>query len=919
MRGTKDGYRIKSVQITNDLRSSGARVSGSGTAAKIVGYGKATVLTLTLVLEHATKGEKTLSDAAFEIRKMPVPVDLSWREQRKLYSAAGEISNAELLSGLIGTTTGYRIKTVSISDAGGTGARVSRSGTGAKIVGYTKAGTLTLSIVFEHDTKRDKNITGGKFEITSIAAPRDLRWVRQSKAYVVSGEISNADLLRGLVGTKAGYRIKSVQITDASSSSGASVSGSGTAAKIIGYDRAVTLTLSIVFEHDTKADKTITGAVFEIRKMVAPRDLRWVRQSKAYRASGEISNFELLSGLGGAKDGYRIKSVQITRDSSRSGARKVGNGTAAKIVGYSKPTVLTLTLVFEHDAKADKTITAAFEIIKSSAPTLNWRRQSEVYSVRGELTNAELLGGVTGTKDGYRIRSVQITNDSSSSGARVSGSGTTAKIDSYTKATILTLTLVLEHDTKVDVTLTGKVYEIAKTRGETLTFSRREKSLIGGSFSTSEILAGVGGTKTGYTLKEIRGLNPGGVVTVNGTKPNLSLVMNRAGSFTATLVLEHDIKADATITGAAFKIKTTWSKLYGGSGRDIALSVVQTSDGGFAVGGYTTSKGLGYSDMWLLKLNALGNLTWDKTFGSSGADAIYSMLQMSDGSFALGGYTGHRNYGSLLKVSTSGNKIWEKHFGEIYTSLTRAPLVQTSDGGFAVAGAKIHSGSGGSRDFWVAKLDASGNKIWEKTFYPKLAMHDEATSIVQTSDGGFAVVGNTATSNDVWVLKLNATGDMIWNKTVGTSGSDKAKSIVQTSDGGFAIAGVSGEKGFVLKLNATGDKIWDKTLGNATLESKLMSVVQTSDGQLTVAGDIQSRTFAYRDYWILKLDISSGNKIWEKRHGIGPSGAADEGIQEELFSMVQTSDGGFVLCGFRRITSGNQDCWILKLDENGDL
>ncbi len=769
---------------------------------------------------------------------------------------------------------------------------------------------MTLSIVFEHDTKRDKNITGGKFEITSIAAPRDLRWVRQSKAYVVSGEISNADLLRGLVGTKAGYRIKSVQITDASSSSGASVSGSGTAAKIVGYDRAVTLTLSIVFEHDTKADKTITGAVFEIRKMVAPRDLRWVRQSKAYRASGEISNFELLRGLGGAKDGYRIKSVQITRDSSSSGARVSGNGTAAKIGSYTKITVLTLTLVFEHDAKTDKTIMgAAFEIIKGSAPTLNWRRQSEVYSVRGELTNAELLGGVTGTKDGYRISSVRITNDSSSSGARVSGIGTAAKIDSYTKATILTLTLVLEHDTKVDVTLTGKVYEIGKTGGETLTFSRREKSLIGGSFSTSEILAGVGGTKAGYTLKEIRGLNPGGVVTVNGTKPNLSLVMNRAGIFTATLVLEHDIKADATITGAAFKIKTTWSKLYGGSAIDVATSIVQTSDGGFAVGGFTYSKGLGGSDMWLLKLNALGNLTWDKTFGSSNNDVIYSMLQMSDGSFALAGNTGA--HGSLLKVSTSGNKIWEKDLGEIYPSITETPLVQTSDGGFAIAGAKVSLS--GDRDFWVGKLDASGNKIWEKTFSPKLSMHDEAQSIVQTSDGGFAVVGNTATSNDIWVFKLNATGDMIWNKTVGSTGSDEATSIVQTSDGGFAIVGSSNKSPWVLKLNATGGKTWENTL-NSTKVGELNSVVQTSDRNLVVAGHIEPTTFSFRDYWILKLDISSGNKIWEKRHG--------NNREEKMFSMVQTSDGGFVLCGQRLIPSridANNDYWILKLDENGDL
>ncbi len=114
----KHGYTIKTVTI-NDAGGTGARVSGMGTTAKIVGYTRAGNLTLTLVFEHATKAQKTLSNATFEIRKMSVPDDLTWRKQNKVYSAGGEISNAELLNGLSGTKTGYRIKTVTINDAGG--------------------------------------------------------------------------------------------------------------------------------------------------------------------------------------------------------------------------------------------------------------------------------------------------------------------------------------------------------------------------------------------------------------------------------------------------------------------------------------------------------------------------------------------------------------------------------------------------------------------------------------------------------------------------------------------------------------------------------------------------------------------------------------------------------------------------------
>ncbi len=590
VRGTKDGYRIKTVQITNDSGGSGARVSGTGTAAKIVDYGKATTLTLTLVLQHATKAQKTLSNAVFEIRKMPVPADLTWRKQNKVYSAGGEISNTALLNGLSGTKTGYRIKTVTISNKAGTGARVSGNGTSAKIVSYTKAGTLTLSIVFEHDTKEDKNITGAEFEITKMPVPVDLTWRKQSKPYSDRGEISNAELLNGLTGTKTGYTIKSVTITHKNGTS-ATVSGSGTAAKIVGYRKAGTLTLSIIFEHDTKADKTINNAKFEITKGAAPSNLSWGKQSKPYSDRGEISNAELLNGLGGTKTGYRIKSVQITSDSGSSGASVSGNGTAAKIAGYTKITVLTLTLVFEHDTKADKTIGGAqFEITKGAAPSdLTWRKQSKAYSAGGEISNAALLNGLSGTKTGYRIRSVRITSDTSTSGASVSGSGTTAKITGYTKMTVLTLTLVFEHDAKADKTFTGAEFEITKMAAPVdLSWVKQSKLYSSsGEISNAEILAGVNGTKVGYRIKSVQitsdSESSGASVSGLGTAAKI-INYSKGTTLTLTLVLEHDMKADKTISNAEFQILSVftggvWKTSEGGDGKTYQIITVSNASG----------------------------------------------------------------------------------------------------------------------------------------------------------------------------------------------------------------------------------------------------------------------------------------------------------------------------------------------------
>ncbi len=569
MRGTKTGYRIKSVQITNDSGGSGARVSGSGTAAKIVGYGKATILTLTLVLQHATKAEKTIRGAQFEITKMIAPINLNWVKQLKTYRSGEEISNFELLSGLEGSKVGYRIKSVAItSDSSSSGARVSGSGTVAKIVNYSKATILTLTLVFEHDTKADKTITGAQFEITSGDVP--LSWSRQSKVYSVSGEISNAELLGGVRGTKDGYRIKTVQITGDSSSSGARVSGSGTTAKIVGYGKATILTLTLVLQHATKAEKTLSNVAFEIRKMPVPVDLSWRKQSKVYRSSGEISNAELLRGLSGTKTGYRVKTLTIS-DSRGTGARVLGNGISAKIVGYTKVGTLTLSIVFEHDTKEDKNITGAeFEITKASAPRLTWTKQTKPFSSGGEITNTNLLAGVTGSgKTGYTIKTVNITN-TNGTGARVSGSGRAAKITSYTKVGTLTLTLVLAHDTKDDVTLRNAQFEITKASAPRLSWTKQTKPFSSsGEITNTDLLAGVTGSgKNGYTIKTVT------ITSTNGTGASVSGVGRAAkitsytkiGTLMLTLVLAHDTKNDVTLRNAQFEIakasapRLSWTK-----------------------------------------------------------------------------------------------------------------------------------------------------------------------------------------------------------------------------------------------------------------------------------------------------------------------------------------------------------------------
>jgi len=133
-----------------------------------------------------------------------------------------------------------------------------------------------------------------------------------------------------------------------------------------------------------------------------------------------------------------------------------------------------------------------------------------------------------------------------------------------------------------------------------------------------------------------------------------------------------------------------WSRTYGGAGQEVAYAVVETSDGGYAIAGYTNSSGAGYDDFWLVKTDAYGNMEWNQTYGGVGSERAYSLVVTSDGGFALAGG------GLLVKTDVYGNMEWNRTIGGSIRS-----LVETSDGGYAIAGTK-------NDDFWLAKTDEYG-------------------------------------------------------------------------------------------------------------------------------------------------------------------------------------------------------------------
>ncbi len=260
-----------------------------------------------------------------------------------------------------------------------------------------------------------------------------------------------------------------------------------------------------------------------------------------------------------------------------------------------------------------------------------------------------------------------------------------------------------------------------------------------------------------------------------------------------------------------------WQRTLGGTGNDAGYAIQQTNDGSFIVAGRTFSNNgdvsgnHGASDIWIIKLDGSGTMLWNKTFGGSVEDESKSIQQTSDGGYIVAGYTFSNNGDVLdnngasdlwvIKLDAIGTLQWQKTFGGTSTDIATS-IQQTSDAGFIVAGYTSSnngdvSGSHGGLDYWVLKLDAIGTLQWQKTLGGTST--DIATSVHQTSDAGFIVAGQTDSNNgdiinnhgntDVWIVKLEANGVLQWQKTLGGFSSEGAMAVEQTTDAGYIIAG----------------------------------------------------------------------------------------------------------------------------------
>lgn len=361
---------------------------------------------------------------------------------------------------------------------------------------------------------------------------------------------------------------------------------------------------------------------------------------------------------------------------------------------------------------------------------------------------------------------------------------------------------------------------------------------------------------------------------------------------------------------------TLWTKTFGGTNIDVGHAVQQTVDGGYIIAGYTRSYGMmSGRNAWLIKADPLGNEEWNNAFGGDNDEEAYAVQQTTDGGYVIGGYTKSFGMGGndvlLIKTDSAGNSQWIRTFGGAQDDEGYG-LQQTTDGGYIIAGVTSSFGAG-SRDLWLIKTDAAGNEEWNRTLGGFGS--DGARSVHQTSDGGFIITGWTFSYGpgflgNAWLVKTSSTGIPEWNQVFGGNDVERGYSVRQSTDGGYILTGYTGSSGaglydmLLIKTDDSGNTQWNKTFGGSGRDYG-HSVKQTTDGGYIITGYTLSFGAGGDDLWVVKTD-SAGNEQWSSTYG---GSSSDIG-----YDVQQTFDGGYIITGHTlSYGAGLHDVFLIRL------
>lgn len=420
-------------------------------------------------------------------------------------------------------------------------------------------------------------------------------------------------------------------------------------------------------------------------------------------------------------------------------------------------------------------------------------------------------------------------------------------------------------------------------------------------------------------------------------------------------------------SGYSQPLVINWQHCYGGSSNEYGTSIAKSTNGYVLFCGTDSQDGdvpgnHGGGDYWVIKTDFSGNILWSKTYGGSLDEIDSQMKQTYDGGYILLGYTDSNdgdvtgNHGQydywVVKIDSLGNIEWSKCLGGSYVDFGYGIDIAKDSGyicnGYTGSNDGDVSGNHGQYDYWVVKLDRTGNIKWQKTLGG--SDNDLGLCISSTVDGG-AIVGGFTYSNDgdvqclrhgssdSWVVKLDSTGQIEWENCYGGSQDENVVSIIPTNDNGYIFTGitysndgdVSGNHGngdfWVVKLDHFGNLIWQKCFGGSALDGPNF-IKQSMDGNYFIGGDALSNdgdvhgnhsfNTSYDDMWLIKID-TQGNLLWQQCFG----GHMNENLQD----MVELTGGNLLLLGGTSTSDnsgdvqcnhhgpGTTDVWFLSVTD----
>jgi gliding motility-associated-like protein len=365
-----------------------------------------------------------------------------------------------------------------------------------------------------------------------------------------------------------------------------------------------------------------------------------------------------------------------------------------------------------------------------------------------------------------------------------------------------------------------------------------------------------------------------------------------------------------------------WDKTFGGTDEDKLWAIEPLPDGGWMLAGHSASgvsgskatDGFGKSDFWLIRLNQNFDKIWEKSFGGSGDDLLFSFNRLENGDFILAGFSDSPADGLkttapkggfdwwVLRINLAGDIVWQKSFGgngldnlynSVFSKSGNILLGGSSDSGIDIGG-DFSELCRGQIDYWVVEMNASnGDLVREKRFGG--AERDQMQQILPLSDGNYLLLGGSASKKekdrtapsfgffDDWIIKVRPDFSEIWQKSYGGSGFDHLYRGLETIDGGLLLAGtsdspVSGNHtsaGFgnydfwLVYADSTGEMRWNKSYGGAAIDA-VTDLVQTDDNfAILLAGHSLSgesgfhseETKGLNDFWLLKTACSISSNL----------------------------------------------------------